>query len=72
MLELTQSELSDAVDNGDGFIVHYRTIYEIVWSHGAKEYVERKVYRSYDDLPLMPRGRFMFANRDTVERLMLY
>ncbi len=57
--QLTQKELSNYYNNGDVMVVAYKRIYEIKHSHGAQEYIMQQVHRSFEDLPLTRRGRYI-------------
>lgn len=65
-----QDELKAAYQANDNFIVTYRAIYEIKFSHGVNEYIKTKVYDHYGKLPLIGRGRFIFTNQKQAQQLM--
>jgi hypothetical protein len=65
-----QNELKAAYEANDNFIVTYRTIYEIKFSHGVSEYIKTKIYNHYGKLPLIGKGRFIFTNQKHAHQLM--
>ena len=67
-----QDELKAAYNRGENFIVTFRTIYEIKYSHGVGEYIKSKVYSHYGELPLIGKGRFIFTTQKHAESLMGY
>ena len=67
-----QDELKAAFNKGDNFIVTFRAIYEIKFSHGVSEYIKTKIYTHYGKLPLIGKGRFVFTTQKHAESLIGY
>lgn len=56
-IELTQSELSEAIANGKTFLAKGKTLYAILTNSQGVTFA-RPVYNERGTLPLVPRGRF--------------
>lgn len=69
--ETTYDELSRNAENGNIYVVHFRTVYQIRYSVNGGGYYAKKIYyhEPFHGVPLMKRGRFMFCNGETVNRL---
>ena len=75
-IQLTEKEAETAYYSGKRYIVAYRRIYALEW---CTNYINkdgsrgglygREIYYHEGQLPLMKRGRFMFADDKTANRL---